>query len=393
MKRNKILIVLLVMALFLSCVPSAFASEPIIISCEQKTAIPGEEVEVGVSIKGNPGITGVVVKLNYDTTVFSFDPETDVTLGDFTTKGLIQSNYTDSGCVVQWYHTSAANNDGIVFFITFTVSKEASLTEYPIDISIGNRDLIDSQQLPLKATCIPGKVTMREPCPKISGANLELSQGETFNYEVSIEDNPGISGYKAFVSFDPNVFSLMLDDEREIDITQQGEFAKGNMKYQLYSNAVVVLWYSALPGDTKADGLLFSIPLKVREHAVSGSYEILVGYYEEDTVNKAEQPVPFEVASGNIEVSQPFNRCMECGRVHIYLAYENTIQEGTSLLCAMYSNNGQMIKIGDIVRKDGVLQVCLDENEFDMCGKVKMFQLDSKTHIPKTDAKEVFIKK
>ena len=98
-----------------------------------KSASRGATVEIPVTIKNNPGISGATLAVSYDKSVLTL---TSVTKGGVFENGSYAA-YPETG-VVQWYHTENVTGDGVLFTLQFAVNGNAQNGSY--NIAVGLRD-------------------------------------------------------------------------------------------------------------------------------------------------------------------------------------------------------------------------------------------------------------
>ena len=89
---------------------------------ESKKAKAGDEIEVSVSLEKNPGIAGLQISLNYDTSVLTLKNSKNGTLFSGFTAG---KNFV-------WDDSSNITADGKIATFTFTVADNAAAGEYEI---------------------------------------------------------------------------------------------------------------------------------------------------------------------------------------------------------------------------------------------------------------------
>ena len=97
------------------------------------SASKGSVVDIPVTIKNNPGISGATLAVSYDKSVLTL---TSITKGAVFENGSYTS-YPENG-VVQWYHTENVTGDGVLFTFQFTVDGNAQNGNY--NIAVGLRD-------------------------------------------------------------------------------------------------------------------------------------------------------------------------------------------------------------------------------------------------------------
>ena len=132
--KKRVLSVLLIMALFVSCLAfSASAEGTPTLRLSSVTASRGDEVTVDVIMENNPGVTGIDVKISYD--------KTRLKLTGF-------SNGCLSGWVVSveaggaiWADSVSHTENGVILTLKFEVLDDAPLGDAVVQLT--NPDIID----------------------------------------------------------------------------------------------------------------------------------------------------------------------------------------------------------------------------------------------------------
>lgn len=127
-----------------------------------ETASPGDEVEVAVSVKNNPGILGMTLSVNYVTGALTL---TDAKSGDaikealtFTKPGTFQNN-----CKFLWDGMELSDDmikDGDVLILTFKVNDNAEPGNYPILLSYEQDGIVDRGLSTIDLDIIDGSLTV-----------------------------------------------------------------------------------------------------------------------------------------------------------------------------------------------------------------------------------------
>jgi hypothetical protein len=110
-----------------------------------KTAKPGDDVQLAIQVDNNPGILGMTLTMYYD--------ESSCTLKSVENgeafKGVLElttSKTLNSGTRFVWYGVDIAQNDikdGSILLMNFSVPKDAKVGKYPITVKFFDGDVID----------------------------------------------------------------------------------------------------------------------------------------------------------------------------------------------------------------------------------------------------------
>lgn len=160
---NKVLYLILTIVLMglLTSTETVFASvdnEPII-SVKDQTGKAGEEVEVEILVKNNPGIAGATLQVIYDSKLTLLK----VVNGD-ALEGLAftKPEKFTSPCKFLWDSESGmSKKDGIIFKLQFLISNQATSGEVlPVQISYADGDVFDENLENVVLKLIDGKITV-----------------------------------------------------------------------------------------------------------------------------------------------------------------------------------------------------------------------------------------
>lgn len=128
------------------------------------TASAGDEVKLAISIKDNPGILGMTLKVNYITHALTLiDSESGEALKDvltFTKPGKYQNN-----CNFLWDGMEISQDqiaDGEVLILTFKVSDNAEPGDYPILLSYEKDAIVDRNLNIIDLDIVDGSVTIEK---------------------------------------------------------------------------------------------------------------------------------------------------------------------------------------------------------------------------------------
>lgn len=135
----------------------------------------------------------------------------------------------------------------------------------------------------------------------ISGERTQAAPGDIITYAVSITNNTGVAGFLVYVQCDTDVFSLVKDDDGEYTVSSSDFSRSGTVMANRYGeDGWQILWFNAQ--NVKTNGTLFTLQMKVRENAASGSYPIHISYSPKDTVTEDGVQTPLTCVNGSVEV-------------------------------------------------------------------------------------------
>ena len=148
-----------------------------------------------------------------------------------------------------------------------------------------------------------------KPTLTLSGASAE--PGDTVTLTVSIKDNPGIAGCELFFYYDIKAFSLvtvkmagdfLLDGgvlTNDISVAEE----KGRYDGKPGENGTLALWSNYTGEETKENGEMMEIILKVRSGVTSGVYPVELGYSKLNTFDENGKSVSLNTVGSEIVVA------------------------------------------------------------------------------------------
>ncbi len=292
---------LCILALLICAIPCS-ANDSAVVTGETVTTTAGKNIEYRVSISGNPGLTGLLLKIRYDTAVLSF---ISCVQGDFSGAGSMTCGETTGGCNIVWYHSSDVSSDGTLLILTLHVAESAEVGTYPITLSTDAKQCVNFAEEQVPLTCVSGTVNVRVFVPRIYGEICSGNPGEDLLYSIYMEDNPGIASYHIRVIFDSDILEFADAVPGEQTYQRPSDGFGGGFQGRFYSNAFEAIWYNQF--DVSDEGLLFSLRMKVKEGALQGEYPVTVQYVQGDTMNAVEQEVSFVCNDGTVIIERAIN--------------------------------------------------------------------------------------
>lgn len=306
-KTTRWLSLLTSFAVLLSAFP-ALAADSATIRGDAITVTGGQTVDYRVSISNNPGIAGFNIRLNFDTDAFVLEAESlgsdspYCVQGDFSSKGTMICAATASGCQVLWYNTADVTGDGALFTVRLTAKETAPEGEYPIRLTYVAKDTINSDETRVPLECVSGSITVRSFAPVISVEHTEAVQGMEISCSVSIQDNPGIAGFRISLSYDTTALTpLTADEDTNALALAAGAAFPGTMLGSVTSDGCQVLWYRTT--NVFDSGTAFTVRFRVDSNAPIGWLPISVSCSAEDTIDESETPVAFSTLDGGVNVT------------------------------------------------------------------------------------------
>ena len=125
------------------------------------SASAGDTVQIAISVKNNPGILGMTLKLTYDESVMTLTGASNGAAMSALT--MTAPGKFVSGCNFVWYAmdlTESDIKDGEVLVLTFQILEGAPSGSYPIQVSYTAGDIFDCDWNDLVITLNKGIVTI-----------------------------------------------------------------------------------------------------------------------------------------------------------------------------------------------------------------------------------------
>ena len=132
--------------------------QPIIYVSEAKARV-GNTVSVDIALKNNPGFVSAKLKVNFNSDALSLTEVADAgVLGSTSHNPSLTSPY-----ILYWNNGTVTENfvvNGSVATLTFTVSEDAELGEYPITVTYDEDDILDVDLESIEFITLPGKISV-----------------------------------------------------------------------------------------------------------------------------------------------------------------------------------------------------------------------------------------
>lgn len=201
---KKIVSLLLVMAITMLVVPVNAETEPVFV-VEQAAAAPGETVDVTISVKNNPGVASIRLKVTYDQGLTL----NSVTYNDAIGGMSMQPQQMTSPVTLNWFNgTANSTGDWVFATLSFTVSIDAQKGEHPIEITYEPNNVYNIAEENLPFAIENGAVNVGEAAPsdiddftyEISGSEIIINGYTGTKGEVAIAESYVIDGVEYTVT-------------------------------------------------------------------------------------------------------------------------------------------------------------------------------------------------
>lgn len=168
MTKKFIMVVFCLCLLAVGCFTANAETIPLI-TISNKTALPGEEVTIDISISNNPGIMAMAFCITYDSDALEYTGYTKGYLSKYTVK-----NHSDKGHIAFVNDESSdKSNNGIILSVKFKTKNDAAPKKYKITLAnldrkkYGNKlykSFSNSNLKNIEPTIKSGSITILETC-------------------------------------------------------------------------------------------------------------------------------------------------------------------------------------------------------------------------------------
>lgn len=314
---KKFLPILFSLLLAVSClVVSVTAADEAVIAVEDAHAKAGETVDIMITMKNNPGVAGMTLDVNFDSSVLTLTSVSDGgILGVNTHKPELTSPYT-----LSWSNDTAVENltqDGVIATLRFAVNENTAEGDYPVTLSYDydNYDVYNVDIEPVFFKTADGCVTVKADSEPMEESSTEPSNetrddaviiaskiiaeaGKTVDAAITVMNNPGVAGMTLDVYFDSNVLTL-------ISVEDGGILGTNTHKPELTSPYTLSWSNDIATENLMADGVIATLRFAVNVNAAEGEYPLTLSYdYDNyDIYNVDIEPVLFKTVEGCVTVS------------------------------------------------------------------------------------------
>lgn len=195
----------------------------------------GDYFVVPVYVRGNGGLMGYAIDIDYDPQTFS---PVSVDIGNISGSINNDIGYGKEGRVsVIWNDSEEHSEDGLLFTVTFKALNKARSGSYPFEISYSRENTFDNKYDEVTLVCSDTTVTVLNEviAAEIHSADTTASFGEIFNLPVYIENNAGIVDLSTLlITYDAEKFEYIGIDQYDPEIlVKSTNKPAGNVKFVL----------------------------------------------------------------------------------------------------------------------------------------------------------------
>ena len=227
MKKNKsILSLLLVILLSISMIPAHATG--VVISADNCEAIPGSTLSVPIYISNNSGIMGFKIVVNYNPDNLT---PTSITYGNILSGSMqdnIDGNMVNGSINVFWAGTENMTDEGILFYVNFIVSKNASGNDR-ISLDYGQADTFNENYNDVSLACVAGNINylgaITVPRFQVKSSSNSISIDDTLSIDIVLKNIVEAKKYSIFLdeSLGQYTYIGVDDKDRECTVIENAE--------------------------------------------------------------------------------------------------------------------------------------------------------------------------
>ena len=300
MKVKRILTILVALAMIVSSFTFIVsADEGAILTVSSVQACRGDEVEVTIDLKNNPGMALLGFELNYDASAVTL---MEVANGEvFAARDFQTPAIGEASTQFLAYTTSAdVTADGKLATFKFAVKGNAAFDIS--DITISDLECIDINENAIDVDTVDGTIEVYDPngpiLEVVSANNKPLKgfRGRTIEVAVEVKNNPGVAVVGFDFAFNGSVFSFESENYHTLGtVFSEDCFFEGNSAKNPYK-----VTFCDGDANVTVDGKLITFKFKIADDAPEGFYPFTIKNIE--TYTHDEETVRFAGLTGVVEV-------------------------------------------------------------------------------------------
>lgn len=120
-----------------------------------------------------------------------------------------------------------------------------------------------------------------------------VSAGQKVTLRVSVSDSTKLSGFRLFLDYDEDVFTLVSAEEVDAQSVIFGPEEKVPF---------TIVWLDALGNTDVQDGTYAELVFETNEYASPGEYDFTLSYNEKDCIDISGEPLDFSIENGKVTV-------------------------------------------------------------------------------------------
>ncbi len=348
-------------------------------------SLPGDHIDVDISVANNPGILGMTLMLQYDSKLTLVSAKSGAA---FDMLAMTKPGVLESGCKFVWDGTELDEEsikDGTILTLTFEISKEVKAGEKYI-ISASSEDAVDMNLNPVKITTQSGSLSIGDDSSIVDNELIGITATkEKVRYEkgsiINLDDLIVVAEYKGGLYKEVKDYTTNVND---IDMSIVGD-------------KILIITYSDLEV-TKTASINISVVDKRDNHENHKGYSLV-------------KEIPATCVSDG---KKAYYRCNECDRIFEDKEGKKEIEKPivipktghtykNIITAATLKNNGYSIKKCTVCQAEydrdviySVKSVNLTKNSFDFNGKTQKPSVVVKDStgktVPKTEYNVIYSK-
>ena len=187
-------------------------------------SLPGDHIDVDISVANNPGILGMTLMLQYDSKLTLVSAKSGEA---FDMLAMTKPGVLESGCKFVWDGTELDEKsikDGTILTLTFEISKEVKAGEKYI-ISASSEDAVDMNLNPVKITTQSGSLSIGDDSSIVDNELIGITATkEKVRYEkgsiINLDDLIVVAEYKGGLYKEVKDYTTNVND---IDMSIVGD--------------------------------------------------------------------------------------------------------------------------------------------------------------------------
>ena len=120
-----------------------------------------------------------------------------------------------------------------------------------------------------------------------------VSAGQKVTLRVSVSDSTELSGFRLFLDYDEDVFTLVSAEEVDAQSVIFGPEEKVPF---------TIVWLDALGKTDVQDGTYAELVFETNEYASPGEYDFTLSYNEKDCIDISGNPLDFSIENGRVTI-------------------------------------------------------------------------------------------
>ncbi|MBR2319364.1 MAG: hypothetical protein IKA50_01090 [Clostridia bacterium] len=270
------------------------AKEEMTLSVSSASGMPGDTVQITVSVANNPGLASLRFNVAYDSALTLTKVEFNSAFGSMVTA---PEPYKNPEPITMISPLSDVTANGVFATLTFKVAQDAPAGLAAVSITYDAADIFDGNYDEVPITVANGGVTVGNVVSAdaltLTVSEAAAAPGEEVSVNVSVTDNPGLASLKFNVAYDS---ALTLTK-----VEFNSAFGSMVTAPEPYKNPEPITMISPL-SDVTANGVFATLTFKVAQDAPAGLAAVSITYDAADIFDGNYDEVPIIVVNGGVTV-------------------------------------------------------------------------------------------